>query len=98
MHIYEVLKRPVVTEKSVYGNEDLGFKRYAFEVDMRANKLLVKDAVETAFNVTVNRVHVMVMPIKTARRGRRIAIRKPKWKKAIVTLAPGDSIQLFEGV
>ena len=98
MHIYDVLKRPVVTEKSVYGNEDLGLKRYAFEVDMRANKLLVKDAVETAFNVTVNRVHVMVMPIKTARRGRRIAIRKPKWKKAIVTLAPGDSIQLFEGV
>jgi len=98
MHIYEVLKRPVVTEKSVYGNEDLALKRYAFEVDMRANKLLVKDAVETAFNVTVNRVHVMIMPIKTARRGRRIAIRKPKWKKAIVTLAPGDSIQLFEGV
>jgi large subunit ribosomal protein L23 len=65
---------------------------------MRANKLLVKDAVETAFNVTVSDVHIMVMPVKTARRGRRIAIRKPKWKKAIVTLMPGESIPLFEGV
>ncbi|MCX6044982.1 MAG: 50S ribosomal protein L23 [Chloroflexi bacterium] len=98
MHIYEILKRPVITEKSVYSAEDLGVSRYAFEVDMRANKLLVKDAVETAFNVVVDRVHIMVMPIKTARRGRRIAVRKPKWKKAIVTLAPGNTIQLFEGV
>ncbi len=98
MHIYEILKRPVITEKSVYSAENLGVSRYAFEVDMRANKLLVKDAVETAFNVVVDRVHIMVMPIKTARRGRRIAVRKPKWKKAIVTLAPGNTIQLFEGV
>jgi len=98
MHIYEVLKRPIITEKSVYSAENLGVSRYAFEVDLRANKLLVKDAVETAFHVAVDRVHIMVMPIKTARRGRRIAIRKPKWKKAIVTLAPGNTIQLFEGV
>jgi large subunit ribosomal protein L23 len=95
MHIYEVLRRPVITEKSVNAS-DIG--QYAFEVDMRANKLLVKDAVETAFNVTVDDVNIMVMPAKTARRGRRVAIRKPKWKKAIVTLAPGDTIQLFEGV
>lgn len=95
MHIYEVLRRPVITEKSVIAS-DIG--QYAFEVDMRANKLLVKDAVETAFNVTVDDVNIMVMPAKTARRGRRVAIRKPKWKKAIVTLAPGDTIQLFEGV
>jgi len=98
MHIYEVLKRPIITEKSVYSAENLGVSRHAFEVDLRANKLLVKDAVETAFNVAVDRVHIMVMPIKTARRRRRIAIRKPKWKKAIVTLAPGNTIQLFEGV
>jgi large subunit ribosomal protein L23 len=95
MHIYEVLRRPIITEKTVFGG-DLG--KFAFEVDMRANKLLVKDAVETAFNVTVDNVHILVMPAKTARRGRRIAIRKPKWKKAIVTLVPGDSIPLFEGV
>ena len=65
---------------------------------MRANKFLVKDAVEAAFDVTVNSVNVMVMPAKTSRRGRRVVIRKPKWKKAVVTLAPGESIQLFEGV
>jgi len=96
MHIYDVLKRPIVTEKSVSG-VDLANK-YTFEVDMRANKHLIKDAVETAFNVTVNNVHIMVMPAKTARRGRRIALRSNKWKKAVVTLAPGSSIQLFEGV
>jgi large subunit ribosomal protein L23 len=95
MHIYEVLKRPIITEKTVSGAD---YGQYAFEVDLRANKMLVKDAVETAFDVTVQDVNVMVMPVKTARRGRRIGIRKAKWKKAIVTLVPGDSIQLFEGV
>lgn len=96
MHIYDVLIRPIVTEKTVVG---VDFEnKYVFEVDMRANKFLVKDAVETAFDVTVDNVNISVMPVKTARRGRRIAIRKPKWKKAVVTLAPGNSIQLFEGV
>lgn len=96
MHIYEVLKRPIVTEKSVEG---VDFRnKYVFEVDMRANKFLVKDAVQNAFDVEVNNVHILIMPVKTARRGRRVAIRKTKWKKAIVTLAPGNNIQLFEGV
>ena len=96
MHVYEVLKRPVVTEKTMY--ELHGQRKYVFEVDMRANKMLVKDAVQTAFGVTVENVNMLVMPAKTARRGRRISIRKPKWKKAVVTLVPGDSIQIFEGV
>lgn len=96
MHIYDVLKRPIVTEKTVDGTDFAN--KYVFEVDMRANKLLVKDAVQNAFDVTVNDVHIMIMPVKTARRGRRISIRRPKWKKAIVTLAPGNNIQLFEGV
>ncbi|HXF62025.1 MAG TPA: 50S ribosomal protein L23 [Caldilineaceae bacterium] len=96
MHIYEVIRRPVVTEKTMIGVDE--GNRYAFEVDMRANKFQVKDAVELAFDVTVTDVHIMVMPAKTARRGKRIVIRKPKWKKAIVSLAPGDRIQLFEGV
>ncbi len=96
MHIYEVLKRPVVTEKTVDAR-DLA-NHYTFEVDMRANKFLVKDAVETAFKVTVESVRIMVMPAKTVKRARRVAIRKPKWKKAVVTLAQGDSIALFEGV
>ena len=96
MHIYDVLKRPVITEKTMDAVEF--DNKYAFEVDMRANKMQVKDAVETAFEVTVEEVNVMVMPAKTTKRGNNIRIRKPKWKKAVVTLAPGDSIQLFEGV
>ena len=96
MHIYDVLKRPIVTEKSTLSIET--DNKYVFEVDMRANKMLVKDAVQNAFDVDVNDVHILVMPAKTARRGRRIAIRTTKWKKAIVTLAPGNHIQLFEGV
>lgn len=96
MHIYEVIKRPVVTEKSVIIADEEN--RYTFEVDMRANKLQIADAVETAFDVLVEDVHVMVMPAKTRRTRRGIGIRRPKWKKAVVKLAPGDSIQLFEGV
>lgn len=95
MHIYQVLRRPIVTEKTTYNAEE---GTYAFEVDMRANKMLVKDAVETAFNVTVDAVRILVMPAKTSRRGRRVSIRKPKWKKAIVSLVQGDTIQIFEGV
>ena len=96
MHVYEVLQRPVVTEKSMVIVEE--GNRYTFEVDMRANKFQVKEAVELAFDVTVTDVNVMVMPVKTSRRGKRVNIRKGKWKKAVVGLAPGDSIQLFEGV
>ena len=96
MHIYEVLRRPVITEKSMLGADE--GNRYTFEVDMRANKLQVKEAVEVAFNVTVTDVNVTVMPVKTTRRGKRVNIRKSKWKKAVVALAPGNSIQLFEGV
>lgn len=95
MHVYDVLVRPVVTEKSVIGSES---GQYTFEVDMRANKLQIKDAVETAFNVTVHDVNVMVMPAKITRRGKREIMRHNKWKKAVVTLKPGDRIQVFEGV
>ncbi len=96
MHVYEVLRRPVITEKSIIGVDEVN--KYTFEVDMRANKFMVKDAVQAAFDVTVLDVHMAVMPAKTTRRGKRVTIRKPVWKKAIVALAPGDSIQLFEGV
>ena len=96
MHMYEVIKRPVITEKSVIvADED---NKYTFEVDMRANKVIVADAVALAFNVLVEEVHIMVMPAKTRRTRRGTGIRRPKWKKAIVRLAPGESIQLFEGV
>ncbi|MGL4648147.1 MAG: 50S ribosomal protein L23 [Caldilineaceae bacterium] len=95
MHVYDVLIRPVVTEKSVI-IADGG--QYVFEVDARANKMQIKDAVETAFNVTVYDVNTMIMPAKISRRGSRELVKKAKWKKAVVTLKPGDRIQVFEGV
>ena len=95
MHIYEVIKRPIITEKSYIAADE---NQYTFEVDMRANKHQIGDAVETAFKVRVDNVRVMVVSAKTGRIGRRKVVRKPAWKKAIVTLAQGDSIQIFEGV
>ncbi|MDI7275935.1 MAG: 50S ribosomal protein L23 [Anaerolineae bacterium] len=95
MHPYEVLKRPVLTEKS---NIQSDFEnRYTFEVDKRANKLQIKEAVERTFQVSVVAVNVMNVPGKERRLGRRRG-RTPGWKKAVVTLAPGQRIQLFEGV
>lgn len=96
MHVYDVLKRPVVTEKS--GLQAEQNQQYSFEVDRRANKMQVKDAVETAFSVTVMEVNIINIPPKKGRYGRRIVTKKPGYKKAIVTLAPGNTIQFFEGV
>lgn len=95
MHVYEVLKRPVLTEKSNYQAEAL--HRYTFEVDPRANKHQVREAVEQIFDVTVVNVNMMKVRGKSRRLGRHVG-RTPNWKKAIVTVAPGDSISFFEGV
>lgn len=96
--IYNVLRRPIITEKSNYLNGKL--HQYVFEVTLDATKTLVKDAVETLFDVSVMRVNVVNMPAKRARRARsrRVAVRHSGYKKAIVTLAPGDTIGVFEGV
>lgn len=97
MHWRNIIRRPVVTEKSTY-LVDLD-NQYTFAVHSKANKLQIKQAVEMAWpEVTVMKVRVANMPAKRSRRVRRVAVRKPGWKKAIVTLAPGDSIELFEGV
>ena len=97
MHWREIIRRPVVTEKSNY-QADVN-NQYTFVVHKQANKLQIKQAIELAWpNVTVEKVRVANMPAKRARRWRRVAVRKPGWKKAIVTLEPGDSIDLFEGV
>lgn len=96
MHAYDVLRRPIVTEKSNRQTEVQ--KQYTFEVDRRANKLQVKDAVETAFNVKVLDVNIVNVPPKLGRYGRRIVTKKPAYKKAVVTLIPGNSIMFFEGV
>ena len=83
MHVYEVLRRPVVTEKSM----DLADQgKYVFEVDRRSNKHQIKDAVEEVFDVTVVSVNVVKMPPKRSRYGRRVIVKEPAWKKAIVTL------------
>ncbi len=97
-NIYEVLRRPVVTEKSNYQNSRL--HQYTFEVDSDATKTLVKDAVEKIFDVTVLRVNILNVPAKRTRRARtrKLAIRNAAYKKAIVTLAPEDRIPIFEGV
>ena len=97
MHWRNIIRRPVVTEKSNI-LADVS-NQYTFVVDSRANKLQIKQAIELAWpNVSVEKVRVANMPAKRSRRWRRLAVRKPGWKKAIVTLEPGDSIEMFEGV
>ena len=95
---YDVLRRPLITEKTNYQNGQL--HQYVFEVRQDASKTLVKDAVEKLFDVTVMRVNVINVPAKRKRnlRNRRTSQRRGRYKKAIVTLAPGDSIAVFEGV
>ncbi len=96
-HWREIIRRPVITEKSSY-LVDL-YNQYTFVVDSRANKMQVKQAVELAWpEVSVEKVRIANMPAKRARRWRQMTVRKPGWKKAVVTLVPGDSIDLFEGV
>ncbi|MDY7040471.1 MAG: 50S ribosomal protein L23 [Chloroflexota bacterium] len=96
MHSYEVLKRPVLTEKSSFQADYMS--QYTFEVDGRANKHQVKKAVEEVFDVEVAAVNIINVPAKMGRYGRRRVVRIPAWKKAIVTLEPGQRIEIFEGV
>lgn len=92
MHIYDVLVRPVVTEKTSKNVADKN--QYTFEVALNANKIQIKEAVEVIFDVDVVNINTTVMPLKRGRRGRKFYVRKHSWKKAIVTLAPGQSIDL----
>jgi large subunit ribosomal protein L23 len=95
IHTYEVLRRPVVTEKSTMLAAQ---GKYVFEVAVAANKPQIKSAVETAFDVTVKAVNTSIVRGKSKRFGRGQATRQPDWKKAIVTLAPGDQIEFFGAV
>ena len=96
--IFEVLRRPVVTEKSNYQASKL--HQYVFEVVADATRENVKTAVETAFDVDVVRVNIINLPAKSTKssKTRRLTIRKPSVKKAIVTLQEGQTIPIFEGV
>jgi large subunit ribosomal protein L23 len=90
----DILKRPVVTEKSM---ALLGDNKYTFIVDLKANKVEIRKAVEELFKVKVKKVHTMRYKGKL-RRVRNILGRTPDYKKAIVTLKEGNKIELFEGV
>ena len=94
MNAYEVLRRPVITEKNTVLLEQ---NKYAFEVASGANKAQIKEAVEKAFKVKVASVNVMHVPGKMRRAGRGRGMTR-SWKKAVVTLEPGNKIELFEGV
>jgi large subunit ribosomal protein L23 len=95
---YDILKRPLVTEKTAYQTNKL--HQYVFEVDGNATKVDVKDAIEKAFDVHVQKVNIINVPAKRGRRARsrRVAIRNSAYKKAIVTLNAEDRIAIFEGV
>ncbi|MFC1860300.1 50S ribosomal protein L23 [Chloroflexota bacterium] len=94
MHLYEVLRRQLITEKNA-GLQAQG--KYVFEIASGANKPQVKQAVEKAFKVKVLAVNVMTVAGKTRRVGRQQVLTQ-SWKKAIVTLKQGDKIEFFEGV
>jgi large subunit ribosomal protein L23 len=94
MHPFQVLRRPLITEKSTLLQEQ---GKYAFEIAAGANKHQVKEAVEKAFKVNVIGVNVITVPGKAKRIGRRFVKSSP-WKKAVVTLGEGQKIEFFEGV
>lgn len=92
MNDYQIIIRPLITEKNT---NLMMFNKYSFEVVQQANKIQIKHAVENIFNVTVQKVHTMNVRGKKRRRGREFGYTR-SWKKAIVTLAEGDRIELFE--
>jgi large subunit ribosomal protein L23 len=93
LHPNEVLLAPVVTEKSY---ELIDNRKYSFRVHQDAHKTQVRQAVEELFNVHVERVNILKVQPKPKRRGLRRGT-KPGWKKAIVQLREGESIEIFEG-
>ncbi len=91
LHIYDVIRRPVVTEKS---SRQAEAGQYVFEVALKANKIQIKEAIEVLFEVKVAKINTMIMPAKRGVRGRNEYVRSQQWKKAIVTLSDGK-IELF---
>lgn len=95
MKEYDIIKRPVNTEKTTLQKEY--YNQICFEVDRSANRIEIKDSVEKIFNTRVFSVRTMHVKGKTKMRGR-IVGKKRSWKKAIVKLSPGQRIDFFEGV
>jgi len=97
MSPYEIIIRPIDTEKSRYQASELG--KYIFEVHPGANKIEVKQAIEAIYEVDVAAVNTMIMPAKIASmRGRSRVARNSPWKKAIITVEEGQRMEVFEGV
>ena len=94
MHYYEVLRRPLISEKSTVL---LSENKYSFEVAKKATKNQIKEAVEKSFDVTVTKVNVSNVHGSMHKKGMRV-IKTPSWRKAMVTLKSGDKIEIFEGV
>lgn len=100
LRLEDIIRRPLITEKNTWLMEQ---GQYTFEVDPEANKIQIKAAVEATFNVKVKAVNTLNVKRKArsrvaSRRGGRITGHESAWKKAIVTLHPGDRIDLFEQV
>jgi len=91
---FEILRRPLITEKSTTEKETSN--KLVFEVDQRANKIEIKQAVEQMFKVNVLNVRTMMMRGKKKRVGRFLT-KQPDWKKAMVTIKPGQRVEFFEG-
>jgi len=96
--VFDIIRRPIITEKSNYLSSYLN--KYVFEVDYYSTKTTIKEAIETIFDVKVERINVMIVPAKQSRsmQNRRMRTRSSAYKKAIVTLAEGERIPIFEGV
>ncbi len=92
LHLYDIIIRPVVTEESQIMAER---GQYVFEVSLDANKRQIKEAIEAIFDKKVAKINTMIMPAKRGMRGRNEYWRSKQWKKAIVTLAEGEKIDLF---
>lgn len=92
MESINVLVRPIITERATTLTER--FNQVAFEVARKANKYQIRDAVESIYGVKVEKVHTMIVPGKLKRRGSDVG-KRPNWKKAIVSLKQGDTIDFF---
>ena len=95
MNAYTIIKRPLVTEKTSKGREAMN--AYAFEVDRKANKIQIKQAIEQIFKVKVMDINTIMMPGKGRRFGAHLSP-KHSWKKAIAKLKAGERIEIYEGV
>ena len=93
-NIYDVLKSPILTEKSTTQKET--GNKVTFEVDRRANKIEIKQAVEKIFKVKVTDVHIMLVRGKV-KRYKNLLGKRSDWKKAVVTLKPGEKVPFLEG-